>query len=78
MVQVGWQGEVRDGKPFVEMLGHNCYYLPPDESIRNGGFGRANGASLAELLFEFFKLYAHDFDWEHNVVSIRCGQCVSL
>ncbi|KAI9250474.1 hypothetical protein BDA99DRAFT_563989 [Phascolomyces articulosus] len=38
------------------------------------GFGDANFESLGGLLFGFFRRYAHEFDYEEQVVSVRHGQ----
>ncbi|RMZ78967.1 hypothetical protein DV737_g3661, partial [Chaetothyriales sp. CBS 132003] len=34
-------------------------------------FGAANHASLGQLLFQFFRYYAFEFDFEESVVSVR-------
>lgn len=36
-------------------------------------FGAQNSSSLGELLYQFFRYYAHEFDFEENVVSVRLG-----
>ncbi|RKP10046.1 hypothetical protein THASP1DRAFT_6980, partial [Thamnocephalis sphaerospora] len=41
------------------------------------GFGYANHESLGALLYGFFKYYALTFDYEHDVVSVRLGRCLS-
>ncbi|KAK7709999.1 hypothetical protein SLS57_008496 [Botryosphaeria dothidea] len=38
------------------------------------GFGEANKESLGQLLFQFFRLYGHEFDYERDVVSVRNGR----
>ncbi|KAG2220924.1 hypothetical protein INT45_010677 [Circinella minor] len=38
------------------------------------GFGNSNRESLGGLLFAFFRRYAHEFDYEEQVVSIRHGR----
>ena len=38
------------------------------------GFGSKNKTSSAELLFQFFRFYAHEFDYSKNVLSIRTGR----
>lgn len=40
-------------------------------------FGSRNKSSLGELLFHFFRYYGHELDFEHNVVSVRLGRCLS-
>jgi len=41
------------------------------------GFGDKNKASLGELLFQFFRFYAHEFDYDNNAISIRLGRKVT-
>lgn len=41
------------------------------------GFGDKNKASLGELLFQFFRFYAHEFDYDKQCISIRLGRKVS-
>ncbi|KAL1967704.1 hypothetical protein VTN77DRAFT_2961 [Rasamsonia byssochlamydoides] len=41
------------------------------------GFGRKNKQSLAELLFQFFRYYGHEFDYEKHVISVREGKLIS-
>ncbi|KAJ2991591.1 hypothetical protein NUW58_g2461 [Xylaria curta] len=38
------------------------------------GFGGENKSSLGELLFEFFRFFAHEFDYSANVLSVRLGK----
>lgn len=40
-------------------------------------FGKKNKQSLGELLFQFFRYYAHDLNYEKYVVSVREGKLVS-
>ncbi|RAK74270.1 PAP/25A associated domain family [Aspergillus fijiensis CBS 313.89] len=41
------------------------------------GFGRQNKQSLGELLFQFFRYYGHELDYEKNVISVREGKLLS-
>lgn len=41
------------------------------------GFGNKNKASVAELLFQFFRFYAHEFDYRKHVLSVRHGKLLS-
>ena len=45
------------------------------ESLR--GFGKQNKETLGDLFFQFFRRYAHDVDYEKNVVSVREGRLIS-
>src|SRR5271170_3997106 len=38
------------------------------------GFGAMKQDSLGELLFQFFRYYAHELDFEENVMSVRLGR----
>lgn len=41
------------------------------------GLGENNKETLGQLLFHFFRLYAHEIDYEKNVLSVREGQLIS-
>lgn len=41
------------------------------------GFGEKNNETLGELLFHFFRRYAHEIDYEKNVLSVREGKLIS-
>ncbi|OHF03414.1 hypothetical protein CORC01_01133 [Colletotrichum orchidophilum] len=45
-----------------------------DDLEKLGGFGEKNEASLGELLFQFLRFYAHEFDYDKHVISIRLGR----
>lgn len=38
------------------------------------GYGSKNKSSEAELLFQFFRFYAHEFDYDKYVLSVRLGK----
>ncbi|KAH6885272.1 hypothetical protein B0T10DRAFT_92083 [Thelonectria olida] len=40
-------------------------------------FGSKNKSSVAELLFQFFRFYAHEFDYDKHVLSVRAGKLLS-
>ncbi|KAB8235996.1 zinc finger protein [Aspergillus alliaceus] len=49
-----------------------------DDDLNNlVGYGRKNKQSLGDLLFQFFKYYAHDLDYEKYVLSVREGKLIS-
>jgi hypothetical protein len=41
------------------------------------GYGKPNKSSEAELLFQFFRFYAHEFDYDKHVLSVRMGKLVT-
>lgn len=41
------------------------------------GYGRANTQTLGELLFQFFRYYGHEVDYEKDVISVRQGKLIS-
>ncbi|KAK8231828.1 hypothetical protein HDK77DRAFT_73095 [Phyllosticta capitalensis] len=45
------------------------------EQVR--GFGNANKESLGQLLFHFFRLYGHEFEYEEDVISVRQGRVLT-
>lgn len=48
-----------------------------DDIVALRGYGKPNTESLGELLFQFFKFYAHDIDFDKSVISVRAGKLVS-
>ncbi|KAB8224056.1 zinc finger protein [Aspergillus novoparasiticus] len=49
-----------------------------DDDLGNlAGYGRKNKQSLGDLLFQFFKYYGHELDYEKYVVSVREGKLIS-
>ncbi|TQS38688.1 hypothetical protein Golomagni_00801 [Golovinomyces magnicellulatus] len=45
------------------------------DELRN--FGHKNKETLGELLFSFFRFYAHEFDYDSLVISVRQGKQIS-
>ncbi|GAP87151.2 putative poly RNA polymerase cid13 [Rosellinia necatrix] len=45
------------------------------DSLR--GFGENNKSTLGELLFEFFRFFAHEFDYSTTALSIRLGKLIT-
>ncbi|PFH62834.1 hypothetical protein XA68_11615 [Ophiocordyceps unilateralis] len=41
------------------------------------GFGNKNKSSVPDLLFQFFRFYAHEFDYDKHVLSVRQGKLVT-
>ena len=55
--------------------GHESAFADDLDALQ--GFGQKNEQSLGELLFEFFRFYGHDFDYDKLVVSVRNGKQIS-
>lgn len=48
-----------------------------DKNVSNyQGFGARNESSLGQLLFQFFRYFGHEFDFEENAISIRLGKVI--
>ncbi|KAM0277476.1 hypothetical protein ACHAQH_005754 [Verticillium albo-atrum] len=45
-----------------------------DDIDRLKGLSDKNKSTLGELLFQFFRYYAHEFDYEKHVLSVRQGR----
>lgn len=48
-----------------------------DDIPKLRGFGAKNKDSLASLLFQFFRFYAHEFDYDNCALSIRMGKLLT-
>ncbi|KAK4156784.1 hypothetical protein C8A00DRAFT_12297 [Chaetomidium leptoderma] len=48
-----------------------------DDIPKLRGFGAKNKDSLAALLFQFFRFYAHEFDYDKCALSIRTGKLLT-
>ncbi|CAM1506097.1 Fc.00g057380.m01.CDS01 [Cosmosporella sp. VM-42] len=48
-----------------------------DDLKKVSGFGNRNKSSVAELLFQFFRFYAHEFDYDKHALSVRLGKLVT-
>ncbi|KAH8885631.1 hypothetical protein GQ53DRAFT_351022 [Thozetella sp. PMI_491] len=48
-----------------------------DDLNKLRGFGEKNKSSLGDLLFQFFKFYAHEFDYDTHVLSVRHGKLLT-
>ena len=45
------------------------------ESLR--GFGAGNTDSVGQLLFQFFRYYGYEIDYEKSIISVRQGELIS-
>ncbi|KAI0120719.1 hypothetical protein BJ170DRAFT_161606 [Xylariales sp. AK1849] len=45
-----------------------------DDLDKLRGFGGKNKSTLGELLFQFFRFYAHEFDYSESALSVRLGR----
>ncbi len=41
------------------------------------GYGKENKETLGELLFQFFRFYGHEIDYDKSVISVRNGRLTS-
>lgn len=48
-----------------------------DDLNKLRGFGKKNKSSLGKLLFDFFRFYAHDFDYDKYALSVRLGRLLT-
>ncbi|EAQ89532.1 hypothetical protein CHGG_06151 [Chaetomium globosum CBS 148.51] len=48
-----------------------------DDISKLRGFGAKNKDNLATLLFQFFRFYAHEFDYDKHALSIRTGKLLT-
>ena len=70
--------------PSLHRRPHQCSMNPDgkisafaDDIVALRGYGRENKESISELLFHFYRRYAHEIDYEKSVISIREGQLIS-
>lgn len=52
-------------------------YSFDDDLASLAQFGRKNKETVGELLFEFFRYYGHELNYEQNVISVREGGLIS-
>jgi hypothetical protein len=57
--------------------GHGSPFFDDLDILRNFGKENPNKESLGQLLFEFFRFYAHEIDYDEVVVSVRAGALIS-
>lgn len=54
--------------------GHSTDFADDLSKLR--GFGNKNSSTLGELLFQFFKFYAHEFDYDNMALSVHLGKTI--
>jgi hypothetical protein len=67
--------------PALHLLPHKTYIANDgtesgfsDDLYALGNFSSKNKETIGELLFHFFRLYAHELDYEQYVISVRNGK----
>jgi Cid1 family poly A polymerase len=55
--------------------GHETAFADDVDALR--GYGKENKETLGELLFQFFRYYGHEIDYDKSVVSVRNGRLTS-
>jgi hypothetical protein len=55
--------------------GHETAFADDVNALR--GYGKENKETLGELLFQFFRFYGHEIDYDKSVVSVRNGRLTS-
>lgn len=48
-----------------------------DDLSQLRGFGKKNKSTLGQLLFDFFRFYAHEFDYDKHALSVRAGRLLT-
>ena len=64
----------RPHQRLVDAEGKMSSFADDIETLR--GFGNANKESTAQLLFHFFRHYAHEIDFDKHVISVREGSLI--
>ena len=64
----------RPHQSLVDAEGKPSTFADDIETLR--GFGKANKESTAQLLFQFFRRYAHEIDFDKHVISVREGSLI--
>ncbi|KAL1984706.1 hypothetical protein VTN96DRAFT_8739 [Rasamsonia emersonii] len=64
-------------RPHKQRIAPNGVQVSFDDNLESlVGFGRKNKQSLAELLFQFFRYYGHEVNYEKYVISVREGKLI--
>lgn len=54
--------------------GHKTEFADDLSKLR--GWGKKNSSTIGELLFQFFRFFAYEFDYENQVLSVRVGKMI--
>ncbi|OIW30837.1 hypothetical protein CONLIGDRAFT_700459 [Coniochaeta ligniaria NRRL 30616] len=65
----------RHQEKLTDKQGHKSDFADDVEKLR--GFGGKNKDSLGALLFQFFRFYAHEFDYDKYALSVRLGKLIT-
>jgi hypothetical protein len=65
----------RDREKLTDKQGLKSEFADDVEKLR--GFGDKNKDSLGALLFQFFRFYAHEFDYDKYALSVRLGKLIT-
>ncbi|KAK3940605.1 Poly(A) RNA polymerase cid13 [Diplogelasinospora grovesii] len=75
--------QLRDPPVLPALHQRHNHRLPRNDGSRSAfaddvdklrGFGAKNTDSLGALLFQFFRFYAHEFDYDKYILSVRLGK----
>ncbi|KAH8433238.1 PAP/25A associated domain family [Aspergillus melleus] len=65
-------------RPHEKKISAEGFVCSFDDNLRNlTGYGRKNKQSLGDLLFQFFRYYGHELDYEKYVISVREAKLIS-
>ncbi|EAU31523.1 conserved hypothetical protein [Aspergillus terreus NIH2624] len=65
-------------RPHKKRLSPEGFVCSFDDDMNSlSGYGRKNKQTLGELLFQFFRYYGHELNYEKYVVSVREGGLIS-
>lgn len=54
--------------------GHTTEFADDLSQLR--GWGKRNKSTIGELLFQFFRFFAYEFDYDNQVLSVRLGKMI--
>ncbi|KAJ5165105.1 PAP/25A-associated [Penicillium coprophilum] len=65
-------------RPHKKRMTHDGLVCSFDDDLKTlSQFGRKNKQSVGELLFQFFRYYGYELDYEKNVISVRDGTLIN-